>query len=223
LNRVTKNKLIVSAIALVILLTVAFYSYERWNASRDTETTFETTTISTGNIILSATGLGALVPSEEVSFGFKSSGQVSEALVSLGEQVEAGQVLARLENKTLQLQYKQAKGNLAALGSPAEISAAEQSLQDAKASLETAKDDLQFMVGPEMFVAEEGVAAAQAELEAAKAAAEQDPSDAWANRFEAESLAKAQETLTMHITIFQQLHVNLHVSIRNQGAQRYES
>jgi HlyD family secretion protein len=162
------------------------------------ENVIETSIIDRGDIILSATGLGTLIPSEEVSFGFKNGGEVSEVLVELGDEVQAGQVLARLESGTLALKYKQAEASLAALRSPAEIASAKQAVLDAKESLATARDDLQFMIGPEMIVAEEQVASAQEELEAAKAAAEKDPSDANKQKVsQAETaLAKAQETLT---------------------------
>ena len=118
-------------------------------------------------------------------------------LATLGEKVEAGQVLARLDSKTLELQYKQAEGNVAALSSPAEIASAEQAVQDAKASLATAKDDLQFLIGPDVFVAEQKLADAQEGLEAAKAAVAKDASDANKQKLStAESeLADAQKTV----------------------------
>jgi RND family efflux transporter MFP subunit len=198
LKRLTKNRwMISSVIALAIVLSGVVYYYATRPASIE-ENPVETSIIGTGDIILSATGLGTLVPSNEVSFGFKNSGQVSEVLVSLGEQVGAGQVLARLESKTLELKYKQAEANLVALSSPAEITAAEQAVQDAKQSFAIARDDLQFLIGPDMLVAEEQVAAAQDELKAAIAAAEKDPSEANKQKIsEAESaLVEAQETLT---------------------------
>lgn len=198
LKRLTKNRwMISSVIALAIVLSGVVYYYATRPASIE-ENPVETSIIGTGDIILSATGLGTLVPSNEVSFGFKNSGQVSEVLVSLGEQVGAGQVLARLESKTLELKYKQAEANLVALSSPAEITAAEQAVQDAKQSFAIARDDLQFLIGPDMLVAEERVAAAQDELKAAIAAAEKDPSEANKQKIsEAESaLVEAQETLT---------------------------
>jgi RND family efflux transporter MFP subunit len=198
LKRLTKNRwMISSVIALAIVLSGVVYYYATRPASIE-ENPVETSIIGTGDIILSATGLGTLVPSNEVSFGFKNSGQVSEVLVSLGEQVGAGQVLARLESKTLELKYKQAEANLVALSSPAEITAAEQAVQDAKQSLAIARDNLQFLIGPDMLVAEEQVAAAQDELKAAIAAAEKDPSEANKQKIsEAESaLVEAQETLT---------------------------
>jgi multidrug resistance efflux pump len=42
---------------------------------------------------------GRLVPAEHVNLSFKAGGQVAEVLVEEGEQVEAGQVLARLANR----------------------------------------------------------------------------------------------------------------------------
>ncbi|HUE98588.1 MAG TPA: efflux RND transporter periplasmic adaptor subunit [Anaerolineales bacterium] len=196
-KRVTNRWMILSLIVLAVVLSGAIYTYSTMQTSSE-ENVIETSTIDTGDIILSATGLGTLIPSEEVSFGFKNGGEVSEVLVSLGEQVEAGQGLARLKSGTLALKYKQAEASLAALRSPAEIASAKRAVLDAKESLATARDDLQFMIGPEMMVAEEQVVNAQKALDAAKAAAEKDPSDAnKKNVSETEvALADAEETLT---------------------------
>jgi HlyD family secretion protein len=197
LKHMLKNKwAILSLIALAILLGGAIYAY----ATRQTvkkENVVETSTIGTGDIILSATGVGTLIPRQQVSFGFTNSGQVNQVLVSLGEQVKAGQVLARLESQTLALKYKQAEANLAALSSASEIAAAEQTVEDTKQSLATTRDDLQHLIGPEMLVGEEEVAQAQQDLQLARAAAEQDPSDVNKQKVaEAEAaLTKAQQTL----------------------------
>lgn len=197
LKHITNRWTILSVIALAIVFSSAMYYYVTRQTSSE-ENAIETSTIEKGNIILSATGLGTLIPSKEVSFGFKNGGEVSEVLVDLGEQVEAGQVLARLESETLELKYKQAEANLAALSSPAAIASAKQAVLEAQESLATAKDDLQFMIGPEMMIAEELVASAQDVLEVAKAAAEKDPSDANQQEVaEAElALAEAEKTLT---------------------------
>jgi len=196
LKRITNKWTILSLIVLTVVLGGAIYAY----ATRQTvkkDNTVETSTIGTGDIILSATGVGTLIPNQGVSFGFTNSGQVREVLVSLGEQVKAGQVLARLESQTLELKYKQAEANLAALSSPSDIAAAEQAVEDAKQNLATARDDLGHLIGPEMLVGEEAVAQAQQDLQVAKAAAEKDPSDANKQKVsEAEAaLTKAQETL----------------------------
>ena len=198
LKRTIKNKwMIFSMIAVVLVFGGALYYYYNTKSSARKENVIQTSTIGTGNIILSATGLGTLIPGNEVSFGFKQSGQVSEVLATLGEKVEAGKVLARLDSTTLELQYKQAEGNVAALSSPAEIASAEQAVQDAKASLATARDDLQFLIGPDLFVAEEKLADAQQGLQSAKAAVAKNASNANKQKLsEAESaVADARKTV----------------------------
>ncbi len=189
------NLWMILSIALVIVAGSAIYYFAAVR-STDNEKAVETSTIDTGDIILTATGLGSLVPSDEVSFGFRNGGEVTEVLVSIGNKVEAGQVLARVESKTLELKYKQAEANVAALSSPAEIASAAQAVQDAKQSFATARNDLQYLIGPEMLVAEEEVASAQQDLQAAKAAFEEDASDANKQKVtEAEArVTKAEET-----------------------------
>jgi HlyD family secretion protein len=173
-----KNRwMIWSVIALAVVLSgTAYYYYNKQQASRNSVPPIATTTVSTGDIVLIATGPGTLVPSAEVSFGFKNSGQVSEVLAKLGDKVDAGQVLARLENGIIDLQYKQAEANLAALSSPSGIAVAEQAVQDAKASFANARDTLQHLIGPDMLIAEEDITKAQQQLQLAKAAEEKDPS-----------------------------------------------
>ena len=192
-----RTKWMILLIILAIVLFGAIY-YVSTLQSNNVQTVLETSTISTGDIILSATGLGTLVPSEEVSFGFTNGGAVNEVLVGLSDKVEAGQVLARVESRILELKYKQAEANLGALSSASEIASAAQAVQEAKESFATARNDLQYAIGPEMLVAEEQVAAAQQDLQAAKSAFEQDASDANGEKLaEAESsLTKAQETLS---------------------------
>ena len=196
-KRTTKIWIILSLSVLVIALGGAAYYYVTTHTSTQ-DKTVETSTIGTGDVILSATGLGTLVSKDEVSLGFKNSGTVSEVLVGLGDKVEAGQVLARLESGTLELKYKQAEAELASLSSPAELAKAEQAVQDAEPSFATARNDLQYLIGSDMLIAEENVAFAQQELQTAKATLEQDASDANKQKVsEAEAdLKKAQNNLS---------------------------
>lgn len=177
-------------IALAVLLSGAVYASIRMQNSSNEETALETSTIGTGDIVLYATGIGSLA-NEEVSFGFQDNGKVSEVLVSLGDQVEAGQVLARLENERLELKHRQAKASYEALSSASEIASARQAVAEAQQSFDTARDDLQYLIGPEMLVAEEQVAKAQKDLQAAKAAAENQLSEA-----DQAKITKAEAALT---------------------------
>ena len=179
-KRSKKNRWLVPFLIILALGAggAGYYYIANLKTANNTVTTIPTSTIGTGDIILSATGPGTLVPKEELSFGFENRGKVSEVLVSLGDEVQAGQVLARQDSTTLALEYKQAEASLAALSSPSAIASAEQIVQDAKLSFTIARDDLGYLIGPDMLVAEERLADAQDRLNAATAAAEKDPSDA---------------------------------------------
>lgn len=200
LKRSKKNRWIVTS--LVILVFVAggagCYYYRNLQSTKNTGTTIATSTIGTGDIILSATGLGSLIPSEEISFGFKNRGKVNKVLVSLGDEVQAGQVLARQDSTTLSLEYQQAEANLEALSSPSAIASAEQALEDAKQSFSTARNDLQYLIGPEMLYAEEMVADAQDKLDMATATIQKDPSEVNNQKVDdaKTALSKAQEAWT---------------------------
>jgi len=204
-KRASKNKWIIVAVIAVAIGSAGYYYYDRSQSVSNDTTTVETTTIGTGDIILSANGPGALIPTEEVSFGFKNRGTVSDVLVKLGDKVETGQVLAHLENSMLTLEYQQAEANLAALSSPSAIAAAEQAVQDAEENLANVKDTLQLLIGPDLLIAEDKAAAAQQAVQLAKVVAEKDASaenkqkvtDAEAALTKAETvLAQAQNDYT---------------------------
>ena len=196
-KRTTNVWMILSLAMLILALGGAAYFYVTSHANTQVKTV-ATSTIGTGDIILSATGLGTLVSRDEVSLGFKNGGTIGEILVGLGEHVEAGQVLARLEDSTLELKYKQAEGELASLSSPAEIAQAEQAVQDARLSLATARNDLQYLIGPDMLIAEEKVASAQQVLQTAQSTFQRDASAANRQKVsEAQaSLKEAQDKLS---------------------------
>src|SRR5258706_2917094 len=147
-KQLTQNRWMVwSMIALTIILIGAGYTYyTKLQSSSNSATPISTTRISTGDIVLAATGPGTLIPNQQVSFGFKKSGKISEVLVKLGDQVKAGQVLARVDDPTVQLEYSQAQASLEALSSPSAIATAEQALQDAMTSYATARDTLKGLI-----------------------------------------------------------------------------
>jgi multidrug efflux pump subunit AcrA (membrane-fusion protein) len=90
------------AAMLLVLLSVAGYSaYSTYANSQKqasaTSSQMQTAVASTGELVVSASGAGQVIPATEVSIGFDESGTLSEILVSVGEKVQAGQALARLQ------------------------------------------------------------------------------------------------------------------------------
>ncbi|NOY97955.1 MAG: HlyD family efflux transporter periplasmic adaptor subunit [Chloroflexi bacterium] len=115
----------------------------------------------------------------------------------MGDVVEAGQLLAQLDDTTEQIKYAQAKRNLLELTSPASVAEAEQAVALAQQGLGDARDHLAYLISPAVLASEEKVAEAEQALLDAQAEAEANPSDdAQKKVAEAEAaLASAQRTL----------------------------
>ena len=47
-----------------------------------------------GDLVITASGSGTLIPADDVSLGFTSGGVLAEVLVAVGDQVKEGDVLA---------------------------------------------------------------------------------------------------------------------------------
>lgn len=112
---------------------------------------------------------GAIQPQQVIDLTFASSGLISEVLVQVGDQVAAGQVLARLDTRDLELRVDQAAAQLAQVQasldrlragpSDAEVAAAEAQLAQAQAQLRQTTGN----------VTEQDLAAARAQVEQARA------------------------------------------------------
>ena len=59
---------------------------------------YQTTTVRRGNITVTVSGTGNVVPSKTANLGFSVSGEIAELNVQVGDTVKAGQILARLKN-----------------------------------------------------------------------------------------------------------------------------
>ncbi|MEW5870852.1 MAG: efflux RND transporter periplasmic adaptor subunit [Chloroflexota bacterium] len=92
-------------IILVVILALAgggYYYYTHYLA-QSTATTAEpalqTAVARRGDLVITASGTGQVVPAEQISLGFDDSGTLIELNVGVGDQVKEGQVLARLQTK----------------------------------------------------------------------------------------------------------------------------
>lgn len=111
----------------------------------------ETAVVRQGTLVVTADATGSLVPHAEVALSFSSSGRVDEVLVVEGQQVEAGQSLARLDTDDLELQVAQAEAALAAAEAqlaqllappqPEQVAAQEANLRAVEAQLSAAAAD----------------------------------------------------------------------------------
>jgi HlyD family secretion protein len=137
--------------------------------SRQTEEpALQTTTVKRGDIVLYASGTGSLKPLAEASVGFQSGGTIKAIHTAVGEEVTAGQLLAELDDTSVQVQLTQAKRALRELTSPAALANAQKDLAVALQTETTARRDLVYLISPDVLYWEEQLAAAEAALANAK-------------------------------------------------------
>jgi len=68
----------------------------------------KTTRVRQGDLIITASGAGSLVPAAQANLGFKSAGRLAELAVQVGSQVETGALLARLDDSDARVAVSQA-------------------------------------------------------------------------------------------------------------------
>jgi RND family efflux transporter MFP subunit len=167
-------------LTVVILASAGGFAYYRMEYLPGQEQTDEpdlqTATVRRGDIVLYASGSGTLIAASEASFGFGTSGQVKDIFVSVGEVVEAGQLLAELDNTSQEIQYTQAKRELAETTSAYAIATAEQTLAEALLEVDSAYSHLAYIISPSVLYWEEEIAKVETELAEARQGAESSPS-----------------------------------------------
>lgn len=131
---------------LVAGLLVGGASWMRGRRTVDPLAGGQVYTVTRGDVAEVVEATGNLSPKEQATLSFSVQGTLAELLVRTGDRVQAGQPLARLEQRELELQVAQAKAALEAAqanldkalaGSrPEDVRAAQASLDQAQANLE---------------------------------------------------------------------------------------
>ena len=161
------------------------------------EPALQTATVRRGDIVIFASGTGNLMPAAELNLGFRTGGTLVDLPVAVGDEVRAGDVLARLDDTSARQQVAQAKLNL---------ESAQIKLESAESSAAGAGDPNRLTSNRiSLEQAQEALADAQSTYDAAF-----DPARDWelgdprlASRLEAErasaqrALEKAQDNLTV--------------------------
>jgi HlyD family secretion protein len=114
-----KARKIVVPLLLVLIAAGAVGGYFYWqqiqkvSAQSTTSATTQTSKVRIGNITVSSSGTGTLLPGKQTNLAFTASGTVSELNVQVGDVVTEGQVLAKLTDiDTLQSNIDSAQDTL---------------------------------------------------------------------------------------------------------------
>jgi len=100
---------------VVVLAGAGGYGYYRWRQAQASVTqtsTLQTATVRQGDLVIRTSGTGTLISVTESDLVFSTSGKLENVLVKVGDKVEAGQLLAQLDDSSQQTALAQAKQDL---------------------------------------------------------------------------------------------------------------
>jgi HlyD family secretion protein len=162
-------------VAIVIAIIAAVLLSTR--QSRSAAQSVATTPVTRGSIIASVAGSGTVAAAQSLDLPFQTSGTVAEVLVKEGDSVKAGQVLARLDDRDLQLQVANAQASLVSAqarlaqaqqgnATPEDLAASQANVANAEANLQKARTG--NTTAADIANAEAQLRSAQAKLDALK-------------------------------------------------------
>jgi HlyD family secretion protein len=109
----SKRLFVILAAVALLIAGGAWYYYSQVVPAEASSTSsaeaVKTARVRRGNLVISASGTGALVPGDEVDLGFRAGGVLAEVPVEAGTRVEAGDLLARLDTAALERAVTQAE------------------------------------------------------------------------------------------------------------------
>ncbi len=175
MSQKTNSRSIKKILGIILILLVlgggSAFAYNLWFAPEEVaaETTMKTASIRQGDLTLYATGTGSLISATDATFGFDSIGQVTLVNVTVGDMVEAGDVLAEIDDTDVYLTYQDAVRSLNEIVSPSAIASAKQAIAEAELSLIDTEAYLGYLISPSILTWEENVLEAQNALVTAEA------------------------------------------------------
>ena len=139
--------------AIAVLSAGAYYlfSLKSKTESISTAPDIQYATAQTGSIIISASGSGTLITKDDANLKFGTSGEITTLNLKVGDVIEKGQELAALDPTDSQYAYATAFNSYMSMISASAIASAQQSLENAKDDLASAKSSLEYLISPLVF------------------------------------------------------------------------
>lgn len=149
------RRFLITLIVLGLLAAGGWYGYQRFQETQTAAAAipaYETTDIARGSINSTVSATGSIEPEAEVALSFRGAGRVDQVLVTVGQTVDAGQLLAQLDVTDANLALEQAdvalqisKAQLAKMENPpseSDIAAAQAAVTVAQASVASGEASL---------------------------------------------------------------------------------
>jgi HlyD family secretion protein len=154
------RRIIIAIVILAVVIAASWFMYSVTAKEKEPPPPdYEVYTVASGDIAATVSSTGSVEPAAEANLAFRGAGVVDVVYPQVGDRVEAGDILARLETEELQLALDQAQINkklaeirLAQAQKEPEsidIAAAEAAVESARANAEAARASYQDLLnGP---------------------------------------------------------------------------
>ncbi len=108
------RRVLVIIVVLAVLATASWFGYRQFGGARAAAAPdYEVIPVKRGNITATVSATGAVQPERQANLAFQGAGGIVVSVaVKAGDQVKAGQVLAQLDTKDLELALRQAQISL---------------------------------------------------------------------------------------------------------------
>ncbi len=107
IQKILSKKVIIIFVVFFVLLLI-FWNSGRNNKNHD----LDLVEVVRGDIFREVSETGQVRKGEQIQLGFKSSGRMEKIYVEVGDEVKAGQTLAKIETKDLAIRLQEAKADL---------------------------------------------------------------------------------------------------------------
>lgn len=229
-KNISRRKYILAILALLVVAPAGILVYRSLSqASSQSEvavSSLQTATVQQGDLILYASGTGMLTASRQASLAFKTGGQVTTVLVEVGDVVEAGDLLAQVDDTDVQIKYEQAKRSLAELTSPSSVAAAQKAIAQAQIDLDSSTSTLGYLISPWVLHCEKDVTQAEQLVRDAETKVQSSPSDADVQKQLDDAkivLEAANKRLTGAWAYYEQVYLKKYFSHYKVGGSYYIS
>ena len=107
IQKILSKKIIIIFVVLFVFLLIF------WNSGRnDKNHDLDLVEVVRGDIFREVSETGQVRKGEQIRLGFKGSGRIEKIYVKVGDEVKAGQTLAKIETKDLTIRLQEAKADL---------------------------------------------------------------------------------------------------------------
>ena len=131
-------------VTLAVIAAIVFFANPAPSEAAEAPA-LQTAKVRMGDLVITASGAGTVVPTSQLDLGFRTSGVLTELNVVVGDSVQAAQVLAKLEENI------QAEADFQMLFTAEGVARAELALVSAQDALVVAEGSVVYLIGSDAW------------------------------------------------------------------------